>query len=569
MTIVIGVVHVLRMSSTASSTWLTDSNITCPPERSKDHLHSRTTLDAECCMSILPLPPMTSCFLQSLSAATLCAYASSWILANLVSDLTRRQLKKASGLFASLLYLCCLSTTWSRETEAVSGNVMTKEGQSNVTVRITDGYNQPASTNNQPVLNSSSTLNIVLSFLDSGLATLILLATSVILPLSLSLISQYPALRQMFQKTREALKERQHVKCKSHSANNEKKGEHRSRFVFFNLLQAIAMLVSFCGLGLVLVAFTLPWVTVITKAAPGFSSVVHHLRSLSTQLEGNMAAMDALFKLPICSRDKVRVLSSELTQSHKSMAGIRVEEIASYCQSYVCKNTSRTVSSQRGENESHRNLCTKFCSTLAFFQDKRKYDSSLHGDLAPTVKGDKKSQETYLLKVIKEEKDRILHDSGSTRSKLQKWLRSDDQTAKKSVSAPLVPGGNHKFGVNDGNGKASPQERGQVRKRRQVEYSTCMHTLCIIRSVSLVGLMFPVMGWMFKASFLTVNALLVLLKIVIKAEELSTAISDFRVLMDSLALYLEHSQEERTVHFSVTNYSLVSQICCLLHAFFG
>lgn len=80
--------------------------------------------------------------------------------------------------------------------------------------------------------------------------------------------------------------------------------------------------------------------------------------------------------------------------------------------------------------------------------------------------------------------------------------------------------------------------------------------------------MFPVMGWMFKASFLTVNTLLVLLKIVIKAEELSTSISDFRVLMDSLALYLEHSQEERTVHFSITNYSLVSQICCLLHAFF-
>ncbi|PVD31156.1 hypothetical protein C0Q70_10434 [Pomacea canaliculata] len=161
--------------------------------------------------------------------------------------------------------------------------------------------------------------------------------------------------------------------------------------------------------------------------------------------------------------------------------------------------------------------------------------------------------------VIQEEKDRILHEfsPGSTRSELRKWLRSDDQTAKKNVSAALVPGRGHKFGANHGNGRASPQERGQVRKRRQVEYSTCMHTLCIIRSVSLLGLMFPVMGWMFKASFLTVNALLVLLKIVIKAEELSTAISDFRVLMDSLALYLEHSQEERTVHFSVTNYSLV------------
>nr|KAG5708336.1 hypothetical protein BaRGS_034367 [Batillaria attramentaria] len=61
----------------------------------------------------------------------------------------------------------------------------------------------------------------------------------------------------------------------------------------------------------------------------------------------------------------------------------------------------------------------------------------------------------------------------------------------------------------------------------------------------------------FQAMHVAVQAMLLLLELVMRAQEFKIVFQDFKLRLDALALYLEHGVEERVVYLSIYNYSLV------------
>ena len=557
----------------------------------------------------------------NVSALTLCTYVSVWMTVTSVRTLRQRTARISLGVTGALLYVCCVSTLWTRD-------VMTLFQQCFAVSRaVSLGGNWDR------------------VGLQAGLAAVS--AVVVLLPI-LCVFFQLCLARK-----------RRDDACVATATLSLR----RTVRIFWTsgcvprLAQAAAVTLALCALLLTFLAIPLPWVTVRTSYSRDFQPMAAILRNVSMHLERHAVTMDTLVTLPVCAEDKMAALSGEMEYSKDTVSRLGVDQIEKFCLQYECpdvtavetiaarreypvkvdrtvqdnsnkghlskngqgkvreaegfnvdlnlhetssdtfqKNHHRMQSSTRNQQQTRSPFCKKFCATIAYFRGSTPFNASVHKLLAREVKGMHVYESLHLKSLILAEKTNLLSkldrkgslggtiedrpDDSYDRNGDVNFLENGSDThshrrqhAQREEPKDLGQGAAGQAGTNYGHTtndeeddnsswdtSRNSQRHFQHHESSSNSHVSCMQTLCALQAVSQVGLAAPLLGLAFQAVHLAVQAMTVTLRLIMKAEELSVVFDDLKVRLESLALYLEHGVQEKVVHLDISNYSMVSSV---------
>lgn len=553
----------------------------------------------------------------NVSALTLCSCVSAWMAVTSVRTLRQRTARTSLGVTGVMLYICCVSTLWTRD-------VMTLFQQSLASSQFA-GFGE----------NWDRLRGLQAGFVAVSAVVILL-----------------PILGTLFQLC-SVWKRRDHAWV----TPNLQQIIHRlwTSGCIPRLAQAAAVTLALCALLLTFLAIPLPWVTLQTSYSRDFQPLAAVLRNVSMHLEQHAVAMDTLVTLPVCAEDKMAALSGEMEYSKDTVSRLGVDQIEQFCLQYECpdmtametnaaqreyqssvgstlqdnsedhlsrnkqgntlevqqfntdlnlhetsSDTSRKIfhgkqSSTRNQQQTRSPLCKKFCVTMAYFQGSMPFNASVHKLLAREVKGKLVYESLHLKSLILKEKTNLLsrldrkgalsdtfaerHDDPEDRNGDVSFLEnvSDSHMPKQQHGHPIEENdelGHGATQVSTNNGYSGDEADYYLDSTRDTSrnsqrhfqhhrpssnfHVSCMQTLCALQAVSQVGLAAPLLGLAFQAVHLAVQAMTVTLKLIMKVEELSVVFEDLRVRLESLALYMEHGVQEKVVHLEISNYSMVS-----------